>query len=155
MKYQFLVFALLLAIGSPARAIEISESTLNAFVTRRLAEKPPRDVEVLAPKVSLREGYATLCATVRARLLPSDVDLCANMTPVWRRETGSLLATHMAITSLTAPGLREKDVELMRSVLNQTLLPRLEGMELYRADDFIGKQISTVKVMPGKIDISL
>ena len=34
-------------------------------------------------------------------------------------------------------------------------MPRMEGIDVYKEDSFIGKQISALKVMPGKLDISL
>ena len=154
MKAPLLAFTLLLGSVS-ALAIDISEATLNQFVAQKLAEKQHRDVQVFAPKITLLDGHATLCATVRAKLIPGDVDLCANMTPQWRQETGSLLATRMALVSLSAPGVKEKDVELLKALVNQAVLPRLEGVEVYRADSLIGKQISAVKVLPGRLDISM
>jgi len=154
MKTTFVALALLLGSFS-ALAIDIPEATLNRFVAERLAEKQHRDVRILAPKITLLDGYATLCATVRVKLIPGDVDLCANMTPQWRQETGSLLATRMALVSLSAPGIREKDVELLKALVNQAVLPRLEGVEVYRDDSFIGKQISAVKVLPGRLDIAM
>ncbi len=154
MKTALFASALLLG-SSSALAIDISESMLNSFVAQKLAEKQHRDVQVLAPKITLLDGHATLCATVRAKLIPGDVDLCANMTPQWRQETGSLLATRMALVSLRAPGVKEKDVELLKALVNQVVLPRLEGVEVYRDDSFIGKQISAVKVLPGRLDISM
>lgn len=150
------LFALALLLGcSSSRAIDISEATLNRFVAEKLAEKQHRDVQVLAPKITLLDGHATLCATVRARMIPRDVALCANMTPQWRQETGSLLATRMALVSLSAPGIKEKDVQLLKALVNQAVLPRLEGVEIYRDDSFIGKQISAVKVLPGRLDIAM
>jgi len=148
--------ALTLLLGcSAAFAIDISEDTLNKFVTQKLAEKRQRDVQVLDPKIRLLDGYATLCATVRAKVIAGDVDICADMTPKWRAETGSLLATRMVLVSLNAPWMKEKDIELLKAVVNQAVLPRLEGIEVYKADNFIGKQISEVKVLPGRLDISM
>lgn len=154
MKTALLTLALVLG-SSSTLAIDISEATLNRFVAEKLAEKQHRDVQVLAPKITLLDGHATLCATVRTRLIAGDVDLCANMTPQWRQETGSLLATRMALVSLSAPGVKEKDVELLKALVNQAVLPRLEGVEVYRADSLIGKQISAVRVLPGRLDISM
>ena len=150
------LLALMFFLGcSSASAIEISEQMLNNYVAQKLAEKPPRDVQVLNPKITLLDGYATICARIRAKVIPNDVDFCADMTPKWRPESGSLLATRMALVSLNAPGVREKDVELLKVVVNQVVLPRLEGVEVYKADNFIGKQISALKVLPGKLDLSL
>lgn len=154
MKSLLLIPALFLACSS-AFAIDISEAMLNKFVAQKLAEKRLRDVQVLDPKITLLDGYATICAKVRAKLITQDIDFCADMTPKWRQETGSLLATRMVLVSLNAPGVNEKDVELLKAIVNQVVLPRLEGIEVYKADDFIGKQISALKVLPGRLDISL
>jgi hypothetical protein len=152
---RLLCIPLLLLVSASALAIEISESMLNTYVAQKLAEKRQRDVHVLDPKITLLDGYATICAKVRAKVFAQDIDFCANMTPAWRQETGSLLATRMALVSLNAPGVKEKDVELLKAIVNQAVLPRLEGTEVYKTDDFIGKQISGLKVLPGKLDISL
>jgi len=154
MKLLLLIPTLLLACSS-AFAIDISEEMLNKFVAQKLAEKRQRDVQVLDPKITLLDGFATICAKVRAKVIAHDVDFCADMTPKWRQDTGSLLATRMALVSLNAPGVGEKDVELLKAIVNQVVLPRLEGVEVYKADNFIGKQISTLKVLPGRLDISL
>ena len=154
MKYFLVASAVFLASAS-AYAFEVSEATLNQNVQQRLTEKPGRDVQIRNQKISLLDGFATVCATVHAKALARDVDFCADMTPKWRPESGSLLATRMALVSLNAPGVREKDVELLKVVVNQVVLPRLEGVEVYRADNLIGKQISAVKVLPGRLDISM
>ena len=154
MKLLAFIPALFLACSS-AFAIDISEEMLNKYVAQKLAEKRQRDVQVLDPKITLLDGYATLCARVRAKIIANDVDFCADMTPKWRQETGSLLATRMTLVSLNAPGVSEKDVELLKAIVNQVVLPRLEGVEVYKADNFIGKQISALKVLPGRLDISL
>ena len=54
-----------------------------------------------------------------------------------------------------SPGVKEKDIELLKALVNQAVLPRLEGVEVYRTDNFIGKQITEVKVLPGRLDISM
>ena len=62
------LFALALLLGSSsALAIDISESMLNSFVAQKLAEKQHRDVQLLAPKITLLDGHATLCATVQIK----------------------------------------------------------------------------------------
>jgi len=127
---------------------------INQYVEQKLSEKGRRDIQLLNPKVSLRDGYATFCAVARSKAFTSDVEFCADMTPKWRQETGSLLATKMALVSLSAAGVYDKHIELVKMIANQILLPGLEGIEVYRAEDFIGKQISSVKVMPGKLDLS-
>ena len=137
MKVQFIAFLLLVASVS-ASAFEVSEITLNQYVEQKLAEKPNRNLKLLNPKVSLLDGYATFCAKARTKVVPSDVEFCANMTPKWRQATGSLLATKMAVVSLTAPGVGQQDVELLKLLMNQLVLPGLEGVEVYKAVDFIG-----------------
>jgi hypothetical protein len=136
-KVQFIAFLLLVASVS-ASAFEVSEITLNQYVEQKLAEKPNRNLKLLNPKVSLLDGYATFCAKARTKVVPSDVEFCANMTPKWRQATGSLLATKMAVVSLTAPGVGQQDVELLKLLMNQLVLPGLEGVEVYKAEDFIG-----------------
>ncbi|MFT3849864.1 MAG: hypothetical protein QM739_14685 [Propionivibrio sp.] len=154
MKGLFVAATFAIAASS-AGAIEISEAMLNSYVRQGLAERTQRDVQVLNPKVSLLDGYATICATVHARIFARNVDFCADMTPKWRQETGSLLATRMALTSLNAPGVGVQDVELIKAIVNQVVLPGMEGIEIYKADNFIGKQISGLKVLPGRLDLSL
>lgn len=150
-----LLFLLLSLASGHAIAIDISEQTVNDFVTRKLAERKQRDVQVSNPKIHLLDGYATLCATLHSRYVPDAVDFCANMTPKWRKETASLLATQMSLISFNAPGLRADDAELLKTLLNQVFLPRLEGFELYAAEDGMGKLISDVQVRPGRLDISM
>lgn len=153
MKHFLVASAVFLASAS-AGAFEVSEETLNQYVQQRLTEKPGRDVQIRHQKISLLEGFATVCATVHAKALARDVDFCADMTPRWRQETGSLLATKMALVSLNAPGvINAQQIELVKLLVNQVVLPGLEGVEIYKADDFIGKQISWLKVRPGKVDM--
>ena len=159
MPMKFLLFIpIFFCTVHSAFAIEISEGMLNKYVEQKLAEKQQkgqRDVRVINPKITLLDGYATLCASVQIKVLPQEIDLCANMTPQWRQETGSLLATNMSLISLNAPWIKGNDVELLKEIVNQAVLPKLEGREIYKADDFIGKRISGLKVLPGKLDISM
>ncbi len=155
MMKRLLVATAFAIAASSALAIEISEAMLNDYVKQALAEKANRDIQILKPKVSLLEGYATICAQVHTKVFARDVEFCADMTPRWRQETGSLLATRMSLTSLNAPGVSPKDIELLKAIVNQVVLPRMEGVEVYKLDNFIGKQISDLKVMPGKLDLSL
>ncbi|MBK7357019.1 MAG: hypothetical protein IPL29_11010 [Propionivibrio sp.] len=152
---RLLVTMVCVLSSSTVFAVEISEDMVNKYVEQGLAKRANRKVQILNPKVTLLEGFATLCATVHAKAYPKDVDFCADMTPKWRQETGSLLATKMTLVSLNAPGVSDKDIELVKLIVNQGVLPRLEGTEIYRADGFIGKQISGVTVLPGKLDLSL
>lgn len=144
--------ALLLCAGASA-AFEISESALNDYVAQAIARKATRDVQLLSPKVTLQDGYAKLCASLASSFLKRPVDFCADVTPVWRAESGSLHATKMALVSLDAPGVREKDIELLKSLVNQLVLPGLDGVEVYRADSFIGKQLSWLTVLPGRLEL--
>ncbi len=144
--------ALLLCAGTAA-AFEISEGALNDYLAQGLARKATRDVQLVNPHVTLLDGYARLCAGVGSPLLAKPVDVCADVTPVWRPESGSLLATRMALVSLDAPGVRDKDVELVKTLVNQLILPGLEGVEVYRADSFIGQQVASMKVLPGRLEL--
>lgn len=153
MKWIILVLALF-GVSTAANAFEVSEEMLNKFVEQKLAEKNNRDIQLLNPKITLLDGFASICATTRSKVLANDVDFCAHMTPKWRQETGSLLATRMSLVSLNAPGVSGKNIEMLKMIVNQLVLPGLEGVEVYRAENFIGRQISSVKVMPGKLDLS-
>ena len=155
MMKRLLVATVFSIAASSVGAIEISEAMLNGYLKQALAEKANRDIQILNPRVSRLEGYATICAQVHTKVFARDVDFCADMTPKWRQETGSLLATRMVLTSLNAPGVSPKDIELLKAIVNQVVLPRMEGIEVYKVDNFIGKQISDLKVMPGKLDLSL
>ena len=150
---SLLVAATLMLSVSAAGAFEVSEGMLNEYIGQGLARKSMRDIQVLNPKVSLLDGYATLCARLNSVFFPNAVDFCADVTPIWRPESGSLLATKMVLVSLNAPGVRDKDVELVKTLVNQLILPGLDGVEVYRADDFIGKQVAWVRVLPGKLEM--
>ena len=139
--------------SSSASSFEVAEATLNQYVEHGLAKMGNRDPQFLNPRVSLSDGYATICANVRSAIFPKDVDFCADMTPVWRQETGSLLASKMTMKKLNAPGVGEKDIGLIKVILNQIILPGLDGIEVYKADNFIGKQISWIKVLPGRLEM--
>lgn len=152
MKSLVAAFVFLLASTS-ACAFDVSQEMLNKYVQQKLAEKGSRDIQVINPKVSLLEGFASICATVHAKAFTQDVDFCADMTPTWRQATGSLLATKMTLVSLNAPGVSAQHVELVKMMVNQVVLPRLEGVEVFKADDFIGKQIAWLKVLPGKLSV--
>jgi len=151
-KIIFLVLAAFF-VNSSACAFEVSEAMLNQYVQQKLSEKPGRDIQLLNQKVSLLDGFATICATVHATALAREVDFCADMAPKWRQETGALLATKMALVSLNAPGVNTQNVELLKMLVNKVVLPGLEGVEVYKADNFIGKQISWLKVSPGKVEM--
>ena len=151
MKHYVAAAALL--ASTAVLAFEVSEETLNQYVKSRLSEKKYADMYLSSPKITLQEGYATFCAVARPKIYPRDISFCANLTPKWRRETGSLLATRMLVTSLSVPGVNVQQIELVMMLANQSILPALEGIELYQTDDAIGKQISSVIVMQGKLDI--
>ena len=142
-------------IATSALAFDVSEKMLNEFIQTKLAEKKFSDLHLASPKVTLLDGYATFCTEARPKIYPRDINFCSNLTPKWRQETGSLLATKMSLVSLNVPGIEAQQLELVKVILNQGILPGLEGIEIYRSDNAIGKQISGVKVMPGKLDLSL
>lgn len=152
---RYLVTLALLVASMPASAIYISEKMVNDYLEKKIAEKNQKDVKVLNSHVALLDGYASICASVRSRYLAKDVDFCADMTPAWRQETASLHATRMALVSLDGPGVPPQQIEALKTLLNQIVLPRLEGVELYRTEELIGKRISSVKVVPGQLDISM
>ena len=147
------VAAAVLLASTAVLAFEVSEETLNQYVKSRLSEKKYADMYLTSPKITLQEGYATFCAVARPKIYPRVISFCANLTPKWRRETGSLLATRMLVTSLSVPGVNVQQIEVVMMLANQSILPALEGIELYQTDDAIGKQISSVIVMQGKLDI--
>ena len=152
MRFLLVATAFCFASAS-AFGFEVTEESLNQYVEQGLAKRGNRDPQFLNPKVSLFDGYATICAKVRMAVFSKDVDFCADMTPLWRQESGSLLASKMMMRTLNAPGVSEKDIGLVKVILNQVILPGLEGIEVYKADNFIGKQISWVKVLPGKLEM--
>ncbi|WP_153111817.1 hypothetical protein [Propionivibrio limicola] len=126
---------------------------MNQLVQKRIAEKNRKNLQLLNPKLTLLDGYATFCAAARSKLITTDVAFCANLTPKWQAESGALLATNLSLLSLEAPGYSPAETELFRAFLNKAVLPGIEGIELYRAENQIGKQIKDVKVLPGKIDL--
>lgn len=144
-----------LLLSTTVLAYDVSETMLNQFVETRLAEKKYSDLHLTSPNVTLLDGYAVFCAVARPSIYPIEITFCANLTPKWRQETGSLLATKMSLISLTAPGVDAQQIELVKMLANQGVLPALEGVELYRADNAIGKQVSSVKVRPGKLVLDL
>lgn len=150
---SFLVAAVLLLGSAAALAFEISESMLNEYVAQGLARKTTRDVQLLNPTVALQNGYATLCARLSSTFFPNPVNFCADLTPTWRQDSGSLLASKMTLVSLDVPGVAGKDVELVKTLINRLVLPGLEGVEVYRADNYVGKQVSWMKVLPGKLEM--
>lgn len=137
----------------PAHALEVTETVVSKYVDMKLP-KSVAGVQLMAPKVTLLDGHAMFCAIARPKLFPKDVEFCSNLTPQWRHKTASLLGTNMSLTSLNAPGLTEKHLETIKKLVNATVLPALEGIEIYKADNFIGRQVSTIKIKPGKLDLS-
>jgi hypothetical protein len=148
-RYVVAIDALL--VSTALHAFEVSEDMLNQFVKSELARSKYRDLHLSSPYVTLLEGYATFCAVSRPSIYPRDIRFCANLTPKWRQEMGSLFATRLFLASLSVPGADTQQVELVRTLANQTVLPVLEGVELYRTDDAIGKQVSSVTVLPGRL----
>ncbi len=145
---------LMLAAGS-ALAFDVPEAKLNEFIATRLADKRLRDLELTSPSLRLSDGYATFCADARPKIYPREISFCAELTPRWRQETATLVATRMSLSSLNVRGIDAQQLEVVKLVMNQGVLPALEGVELYRADTAIAKQITAVKVLPGKLAIEL
>ena len=85
MMKRLLVATVFSIAASSVGAIEISEAMLNGYLKQALAEKANRDIQILNPRVSLLEGYATICAQVHTKVFARDVDFCADMTPKWRQ----------------------------------------------------------------------
>jgi hypothetical protein len=140
-------------LASPVHALEVTESVVSKYVDMKLP-KSVAGVQLMAPKVTLLDGHATFCAIARPKLFPKDVEFCSKLTPQWRQETASLLGTNMSLTSLNAPGLSEKHLETTKKLVNGTVLPALEGIEIYKADNFVGRRVSAIKIKPGKLDLS-
>ncbi|MBS1230815.1 MAG: hypothetical protein H6R17_4092 [Proteobacteria bacterium] len=151
--YVAALAALLISTG--AAAFDITESMLNQFIATKLAEKKYSDLHLASLQVSLLEGYASFCAVARPQIYPRQISFCANLTPKWRQDTGSLLATKMSLISLNVPGVDAQQTELVKLLANQSLLPALEGIEIYRAETPIEKQVSSVKISPGKLQLDL
>lgn len=136
-----------------AYALEVPESLVSKYVETKLP-KSIAGVQLSAPKVTLLDGNATFCALARPKLIPKDFEFCTNLIPQWRKETGSLLGTNMSLVSLNAQGITDKHLDMVKNVVNQSVLPALEGIEIYKTDSFIGKRVSAIKVKPGKLDLS-
>ena len=131
----------------------MSESAVSKYVEIKVP-KTVAGVQLLAPKVTLKEGKATFCAIARPKLFPKDAEFCSDLTPQWRQETASLLGTKMSLTSLTVAGASEKSLESTKKLVNSVVLPALEGIEIYKADNFIGRRVSAINVKPGKLDLT-
>lgn len=153
---RFFSFAITLlfmhAFINPAHAFEISESLIEKYVQMKIP-KSIAGVQISSTKIKLLDADAKLCAVARPKFFPKDIPFCAMLTPKWRQETASLLGFNMKLDSLDATGLSEKHVENTKRIVNQTILPALEGIEIYKEDNFIGKRVSDIKIKPGKIDL--
>jgi hypothetical protein len=154
----FGTWALLAALGlgaAPAWAFDVSEATVNQVIAAKLADKRFDDLQLSSPRITLLEGEATFCTDARPKIYPRDISFCAGLTPKWRQESATLVASRMSLLSLSVRGIDPQQIELVRVVLNQGILPALEGIELYRADSAIAKQISGVRVRPGRIELDM
>ena len=140
-------------MAMPAIAFDVSEATVNQVIAAKLAEKRFSDLQLTSPKVTLLDGEATFCADARPKIFPRDISFCAALTPRWRQESASLIATRMSLLSLNVRGVDAQQLEFVKLFLNQGVLPALEGVEMYRADNAIAKQISGVKVLPGRLEL--
>lgn len=153
MKYVFLLTALLASFH--AGAYQVSEEKVNEFIQAQLAERHSRNVQLVSPHVILQAGFATFCTEATSKYVANKLNFCANFTPKWEQTTGSLHATKISLKSFSAEGADPAKTELFRSIVNQMLLPSIEGIELYRTDNLMGKQISEIRVLPGKLDLVL
>ncbi|MBV2182372.1 MAG: hypothetical protein KUL86_14225 [Castellaniella sp.] len=153
MHLRILGSVLMTVILMPAaHALEVSESAVNTYVSMKLP-KSVAGVQLLSPKVTLLEGQANFCAIARPKLFPKDIEFCSALTPQWRQETASLLGTSMSLSSLNIPGAQEKQLAAAKTLVNNTILPALEGITIYQADNFIGRRVSSVKAKHGKLDV--
>lgn len=153
---RFFSFAITLlfmhAFVNPAHAFEISESLIEKYVQMKI-QKSIAGVQISSAKIKLLYADAKLCAVARPKFFLKDIQFCAMLTPKWRQETASLLGFNIKLDSLDATGLSEKHVENTKRIINQTILPALEGIEIYKEDNFIGRRVSDIKIKPGKIDL--
>jgi hypothetical protein len=153
---KLIAFGLLALLAAlPALAFDVSEATVNQVIAAKLAEKRFDDLQLSATHVTLLEGEATFCTDARPKIYPRDISFCAGLTPKWRQDTASLVASRMSLLSLSVRGIDPQQIEVVRLVLNQGILPALEGVELYRADNALAKQISGVKIRPGRIELDM
>jgi hypothetical protein len=153
MKISFVGAFALALLSVSAMALEIPESLVGKYVEAKLP-KSVAGVQLLAPTIKLNDGDANFCATARPKLFPKSVEFCANLTPKWSQETSSMLGTKMTLTSVKSDGLSEKYLEMATKVVNKSVLPALEGMEIYKNDSFIGKRVSVIIVKPGKLNVA-
>lgn len=138
----------------PAHAILISEAMVNSFVTGKFP-KITHGVEISSPRISLKEGKAEFCAQAHFPLVPKPVDFCTSLVPLWDPKMGSLRANQLALTSMNAEGFPQRYQETMKRVVNEVAMPALDGTEIYKNDGFIAKQVSSIKVQPGFLDVQL
>jgi hypothetical protein len=151
-----LVLAALAAIvTSSALAFDVSEASLNQLLAAKLAEKRFADLRLTSPHLTLLEGHARFCADARPRIYPRDLSFCAQLTPQWRQESASLFASRMSLETLNVAGVDAQQIDIFRLLMNQAVLPALEGVELYRADNAIAKQVTAVRVLPGRLELDL
>ncbi len=146
------IAALLLVVGvsGNASALEISESTLNSALSLMF----PRDIKgfhVTNPKIELKDKVANFCAIAQPKIFPRNMYFCTTFVPQWRQETGSLHASNISITSFTMDGIDGRKIESAKAGLNQIVLPMLDGMQIYQANSWIGRRVSSVTVQPGKV----
>lgn len=151
-KSTFVISLLFIHIFTPVQALEVPESVIEKYVQMKLP-KSIAGVNISSAKIKLLNADAKLCAVARPKIIPKDIPFCATLTPTWRQETASLLGFNMQLDSLDATGLSEKHIENTKKLVNQTILPSLDGIEIYKADNFIGKRVSDIKIKPGKIDL--
>lgn len=150
MKRLLVATVFSIAASSLARLKYRSNAQRCSANIRREGQSRYSDLE---PRVSLLEGYATTAPRSSTKVFARDVDFCADMTPKWRQETGSLLATRMSSTSLNAPGVSPKDIELPRRSSIRCPCPEWKasrsGGELHWKADF------GFEGPAGEVDLSL
>lgn len=151
MKHVFLLIALLIA--GTAYAIDVPESV----ITNGLQDKFPivkGDFELTNPQISLLDGKGLFCAVAKPKSAKSGIDFCATFIPKWRKDSATLHISKPNITSLKMPGVADSELDWTKKLLNKVVMPQLENFQLYKADNFIGKQVTSVKVKLGYLDVS-
>ena len=153
--YKLFVSMVLILIGSQSVcALELSESTINAGLVLGFP-RTIKGVELTAPAAHFEEGRAEFCATAQPKWIGRSVDFCAKFDPVWDASSAQLNASNMELTKLSAQGISPKTSDLLKVGLNKEVLPYLNGIKIYKSENWIGKQLKTVKVKPGALVLNV
>lgn len=143
----------ILAGAAPlAQAIELREALVNRHVAAKFS-KYVSGVRISEPALTLRDGDVLFCANASSPLLAEQVDFCASLVPEWHQASGALRGRQMQLVSVAAPGLPEKYAVMGRSWINASVLPALDGAEVYQTDSWIGRQVAAVRVKRGRVDL--